>query len=172
MICWPDTWPQNSNMFYRFLSECFKSIVPAMEKLSRDIRILVIATRNDHCKVILPWYEICNPSTDSASEASNIDVAKHEILAPATRNASFRTLFKSPTPANVFCNPHKLLCLPRILKCIEIPAPATRKALWTSKSGPKPWCFNGFDFQIAVARRRGANFGDFNFQKCSDHANF
>ena len=42
--------------------------------------------------------------------------------------------------------------------CVEIPAPATRKALWTSKNVPRPWCFNDFDFQIAFARRRGANF--------------
>ena len=49
----------------------------------------------------------------------------HEILAPATRNASFRSLFKSTTPANVFatltnscachvfCNVSKSLRLPR-----------------------------------------------------------
>ena len=59
-------------------------------------------TRNDHCKVRLPWQEICNPSTVSASEASNIDITEREIIAPATRNESFQTLFKSPTPANVF----------------------------------------------------------------------
>ena len=70
--------------------------------MSRGIRSPVTATRNDHCKVTLPWHEICNPSTDSASEASNIDITKREIIAPATRNASFRSLFKSPTPANVF----------------------------------------------------------------------
>ena len=33
-------------------------------------------------------------------------------------------------------------------------------------------CFNDFDFQIALARRRGANFVDVNFQKCSRHASF
>ena len=71
-----------------------------------------------------------------------------------------------------FCNPHELVRLPRILKRIEIPAPATRKALWTSKSGPRPWCFNDFDFQIVLARRRGANFADFNFQKFSDAVSF
>ena len=32
--------------------------------------------------------------------------------------------------------------------------------------------FNDFDFQISLARRRGANFVDVNFQKCSEHANF
>ena len=71
-----------------------------------------------------------------------------------------------------FCNPHELVRLPRILKRIEIPAPATRKALWTSKSGPRPWCFNDFDFQIVLARRRGANFVDVNFQKCSEPVSF
>ena len=30
----------------------------------------------------------------------------------------------------------------------------------TSKSAPNPRCFNDFDFRIALARRRGANFVD------------
>ena len=34
------------------------------------------------------------------------------------------------------------------------------------KVPPSPSVFNDFDFQIVLARRRGANFGDFNFQKC------
>ena len=49
-------------------------------------------------------------------------------------------------------------------------AKSTLNPLWTSKSGPRPWCFNDFDFWIVLARRRGANFADVNFQKCSDHA--
>ena len=71
-----------------------------------------------------------------------------------------------------FCNPHELLRLPRILQRVEIPAPATRNTLWTSKNVPRPSFFNDFDFQIALARRRGANFGNLNFQKCSEHATF
>ena len=93
--------------------------------------------------------------------------------------------------------------LPRILKRIEIPAPATQKhfepqkvvrdpgvltiltsksfsragvvqilATSTSKSALAPSGFNDFDFQIVLARRRGANFGDFNFQKCSRTLSF
>ena len=71
-----------------------------------------------------------------------------------------------------FCNPHKLLRLPRILQPVEIPAPATQKAFWTSKSAPRLPFFDDFDFQIVLARRRGANFGDFNFKKCSESASF
>ena len=69
-----------------------------------------------------------------------------------------------------FCNPHELLRLPRILQTIEFPAPAPRKHLWASKSVPRPSVFNDFDFQIALARTRGANFPELNFQKCSKHA--
>ena len=71
-----------------------------------------------------------------------------------------------------FCNPHELLRLPRILQRVEIPAPATRNTLWTSKNVPKPSVFNDFDFQIALARRRGANFAKLNFQKCSEPLSF
>ena len=42
----------------------------------------------------------------------------------------------------------------------------------TSKSAPNLPRFNDFDFQIALARRRGANFVGVNFQKCSRHASF
>ena len=82
----------------------------------------------------------------------------------------------SSTPPRLptfFCNPHELLRLPRILQRVEIPAPATRKALRTSKNlRSTAWCFNGFVFEIALARRRGANFPELNFQECSGPANF
>ena len=42
----------------------------------------------------------------------------------------------------------------------------------TSKSAPAPPVFNDFDFQIALARRRGANFTKLNFQKCFRRASF
>ena len=71
-----------------------------------------------------------------------------------------------------FCNPHELLRLPRILQRVEIPAPATRNTLWTSKNVPRPSVFNDFDFQIALARRRGANFAKLNFQKCAETLKF
>ena len=144
-----------------------------------------------------------NPSTVSASEASNIDITKRQITAPATRNASFQTLFKSPTPANVFatltnscachvfCNVSKSLRLPRethfqrqktsrdrqfltILTSKSLSRASVVQILRssTSKSAPNLLVFNDFGFQIAIARRRGANFVDVNFQKCSGPASF
>ena len=77
-----------------------------------------------------------------------------------------------PHACQRFCNPHELLRLPRILQRVELPAPATRNTLWTSKNVPRPSVFNDFDFQIALARRRGANFAQLNFQKRPDTASF
>ena len=42
----------------------------------------------------------------------------------------------------------------------------------TSKSAPNLSVFNDFDFQIVLARRRRANFSDFNFHKCSEPVSF
>ena len=114
---------------------------------------------------------ICNPSTDSASEASNIDITKHEIPAPASKRIVWDPL-QIHHACQRFCNPQKPRRLPRILQRLEIPAPATRNAgvvqilrSSTSKSDPKPSSLNDFDFRIALARSRGANFAKLNFQK-------
>ena len=71
-----------------------------------------------------------------------------------------------------FCDPDKLLRLPRILQPVEIPAPATRNTLSTSKNAPRPSVFNDCDFQIALARRRGAIFAKLNFQKPAETLKF
>ena len=42
----------------------------------------------------------------------------------------------------------------------------------TSKSAPRLSIFNDFDFQSALAHRPGANFGNLNFQKCSNAVSF
>ena len=37
---------------------------------------------------------------------------------------------------------------------------------------PRPWCFNGFDYQIALPPQSSANFADLNLKRCSEHASF
>ena len=48
------------------------------------------------------------------------------------------------------------------------PAPATRNDIWTSKSGPNPWCFQHFDFEMCFAPQRRALFRHVNVQKWSE----
>ena len=93
---------------------------------------------------------------------------------------------RTPAPA-VFCNVSKSLRLPRETHFEPQKTSRDRQFLtiWTSKSlsragvvqilrsstsksAPIIPRFNDFDFQIALARRRGANFVDVNFQKCSE----
>ena len=106
------------------------------------------------------------------------------------KNDVFATLTNS-CACRVFCNVSKSLRLPRE-KHFEPPKTTRNRQFLTiltfkslssagvvqilrsatSKSAPNPRYFNDFDFQIALARKRGAIFAELNFQKCSEPANF
>ena len=114
LTCWANTWPQNSNTFSRFFSGCFKSTAPATKKLSRGIRSPVTATRNDPCKVTLPWHEICNPPTDSrqmlqtstsqSTKSLRLPREKHRFGASSNppRLPTFLQPSRTPAPATYF----------------------------------------------------------------------
>ena len=51
-------------------------------------------------------------------------------------------------------------------------APATRNDIWTSKSGPNPWCFSHVNFKMCLAPQRRALFRHLNFQKWSERQVF
>ena len=157
-----------------------------------------------HEKVEPRYTNSCNCNAKRCLQSNtSVTWTQREIIAPATRNASFQTLLKSPTPANVFatltnscachvfCNVSKSLRLPRethfepqktsrdrqfltILTSKSLSRAGVVQFLrsWTSKSAPNLSVFNDFDFQIALARRRGAIFAKLNFQKCSGPASF
>jgi len=61
--------------------------------------------------------------------------------APATENASLQILFKCPRPAIVFRHVAKPSRFAHFWHGAQSLAPATRKDIWTSKSGPSMWCF-------------------------------
>ena len=88
--------------------------------------------------------------------------------APATENASLQILFKCPTPAIVFVNATKPSRVAHFSQGPQSLAPATRKHIWTSKSGPNPWCFVHFDFDMCFAPKQRALFQHRNFQKWSE----
>ena len=61
--------------------------------------------------------------------------------APAAENASLQILFKCPTPAILFGNATKASRFAHVWQGAQSLAPSTRNDIWTSKSGPNPWCF-------------------------------
>ena len=92
--------------------------------------------------------------------------------APATENTSMQILFKCPTPAIVFGNATKPSRSAHFWQGLQSLAPATRRHIWTSKSGPNPWCFLHFDFEMFFAPPRRPLFRHLNFQKWSERAVF
>ena len=107
------------------------------------------------------------PLRKSAPWPPNISHGHVFYTAPATENASLQILFKCPTPAMVFGNATKPSRLAHFWQGAQSLAPATRNDLWTSKSGPNPWCFAHFDLEMCFAPQRRALFQHLNFQKWS-----
>ena len=103
-------------------------------------------------------------STPGPPNSSDEDVS---CTAPATENASLQILFKCPTPAIVFGNATKPSRFAHFWQGPQSLAPATRRHIWTSKSGPNPWCFLHFDFEMCFVPQRRAFFRHLNFQKWS-----
>ena len=82
----------------------------------------------------------CNLSQEISARTSCSD--KHVSCAgPATENASLQILFKCPTPAIAFGHATKPSHFAHFWQGAQSLAPATRNNIWTSKSGPNPWCF-------------------------------
>ena len=65
--------------------------------------------------------------------------------------------------------PHVLLTFDKVHDPLRLPREATSEF---PKSGPNPWCFVHFDFEMCFAPQRRALFLHLNFQKCSDHGVF
>ena len=82
-----------------------------------------------------------NPLRKSAPGPPNTSDEHVSCTAPATQNASLQILFECPTPAMVFGNVTKLSRFAHFWQGAQSLAPATRNNIWTSKSGPDPWCF-------------------------------
>ena len=85
-----------------------------------------------------------------------------EIPAPATRKP-FWTSKNVPNPQFLTILTSKSLSRAGMVQILVSS---------TSKSAPNPRRFNDFDFRIALARRRGANFAKLNFKKCSEPTAF
>ena len=171
LTCRPDTWPPNCNthvltifkwMLQKYCA-CHQKIEPRHTKSCNCHAKWSLKSNTSVTWNLQPFHGFC---------VGSFKHRHHKARNPCACYA--KRIISEPLQIHHacqrFCNPHELLRLPRILQRVEIPAPATRKALSTSKNVPRPSVFNDFDFQIALARRRGANFAKLNFQKCSEHA--
>ena len=132
-------------------------------------------------------------STSQSTKSLRLPREKHHFGTSSNppRLPTFSATLTNPCACHEFCNVSKSLRLPRETnfepqKTSRAPGVLTiltSKSCWragvvqilatsTSKSAPRLSVFNDSDFQIVLARRRGSNFGDFNFQKCSEALSF
>ena len=109
-----------------------------------------------------------NVTLISARTPPNSSDEHVSCTAPATENASLQILFTCPTPAIVFGDATKPSRFAHFWQGPQSLAPATRNDIWTSKSGPNPWCFSHFNFEMCFAPQGRALFGHLNCQKCPD----
>ena len=112
------------------------------------------------------------PLRKSAPGPPNSSDEHVSCTAPATENASLQILFKCPTPAIVFGNATNLSRFAHFWQGPQSLAPATRKHIWTSKSGANMWCFVHVHFEMCFAPQQRALFRHLNFQKWSEHGVF
>ena len=146
---------------------------------------------NWSCSAGLPWNMTCGADVwhfsdfyeDAVSKSLRLPSEKHFELQKTSRDPCVLTILTSKSfsragvvqilatwtsksvPATSFFNDFDFTLLSRT-GVVQILATST------SKSAPTPLFFNDFDFHITVARARGANFGDFNSQKCSKPVSF
>ena len=99
-----------------------------------------------------------SPLRKSPPGPPNSSDADVSCTAPATENASLQILFKCPTPVIVFGNATKPSHFAHFWEGVQSFAPATRKHIWTSKSGADMSCFVHFDFKMCFAPQQRALF--------------
>ena len=142
----------------------------------------------------LPRFQRRRLQTSTSQSAKSLRLPRETHRFRPSKSPTPANVFATLTNScacHVFCNVSKSLRLPRethfepqktsrapgvltILTSKSLSRTGVVQILTTStsKSAPNLSVFNDSDFQIALARRRGANFVEINFQKCSDTASF
>ena len=168
MESWVQSWRPRTIAFCDFSSPPVWSTAPATKKWCQVIRSAAPVTQNHLSKPVDRMLQNATSLRKSAPGPPNTSDEHVSCTAPATENASLQILFKCPTPAIVFGNATKPSRFAHFWQGPQSLAPATRNDIWTSKSGPSPWCFSHFNFEMCFARQHRALFRHLNFQKWSD----
>ena len=139
------------------------------EKWSQVIRSAAPVTQNHLPQTEDLMLQNATPLRKSAPGPPNSSNEHVSRTAPATEDASLQILFKCPTPANAFETATKpsRFCSLVTRSTILCACHAQRHPddIWTSKSGPNPWCFQHFDLDMCFPPKRRALFRHVNFQK-------
>ena len=169
MESWVQSWRPRTNAFCDFSSPPVWSTAPATKKWCQVIRSAAPVMRNHFNKPEDLMLQNATPLRKSAPGPPNSSDEHVSCTAPATENASLQILFKCPTPAIIFGNATKPSRFAHFWQSPQSLAPATRNDIWTSKSGPNPWCFLTFWLRNVLRATQRALFRHLNFQKWSDH---
>ena len=141
MESWVQRWRPRTNALCDFSTPPVEITAPAMKNRCQVIRSAAPVTQNHLRKSTYVMLQNASALRKSAPWTPNISDEHVSCTAPATRNASLQILFKCPTPAIVFGNAIKPSRFAHFWRGAQSLAPATRNDIWTSKSGPNPWCF-------------------------------
>ena len=157
-----------TNVFCDFSTPPVQSIAPATKHGCQVIRSAAPVRQNHLNKPTDLMLQNATRLRKSAPWPPNISDEHVFCTAPATRNSSLQILFKCPTHAIGFGNatqPSRFAHFDKVHNPLRLPR---KNDIWTPKSGPKPWCFVHFDFEMCFAPQRRALFRHLNFQKWSE----
>ena len=166
MKSWVQRWPMLFSIFPLHLCKVLR--------LPRKVDARSYEVLHRSCKIILAnlqiWFSKMQPPLrKSAPWPPNIFHEHVFCTAPTTENASLQILFKCPTPAIVFGNATKPSRFAHFWQGAQSLAPARRRQLWRSKSGPNVVCFVHFNLEMRFAPRPRTLFRHLNFQKWSEN---
>ena len=143
MESWMQTWRPRTKAFCDFSSPCLWSIAPATRRWCQVIQSAAPVTKSSSQS----WRSDapkCNPSQEISALTSSLMNMSLALRLPRkmhlSRSRSFSNVPRLPTLLEML-ETHVL----------QSRAPATRNDIWTSKSGPKMWCFQHVDLEMCFA---------------------
>ena len=162
MKSWVQSWRPHTNAFCDFSTQCCLKYRACHEKVMPVTQNHLPKTED----LMLQNATLLRKSAPGPPNSSDEHVS---CTAPAAENASLQLFFKCPTPTILFGKATKPSRFAHFWQGAQSLAPATRNDIWTSKSGPNPWCFQHFDFEMCFAPQPRALLPHLNFQKWSEH---
>ena len=171
MESWVQSWRHRANAFCDFSGPPVESTAPATKNWCQDMRSAAPVTQNHLNKTEDLMLQNATRLRKSVPWPPNIADENVSCTVSTTRHASLQILFSCPTPA-IIGNAAKPSRFAHFWQGAQSLAPATRKDIWTSKSGSSMRRLVDFDFEVCFAPQRRTLFRQLSFQKCSESVSF